>query len=70
MLKPDGLLLLMTEPYPDQSSFNQWGYRTDNTHVCFLCDETLQWMETKWGYERLYSKGRLSLFKKKLSTTL
>ncbi len=68
LVKPGGLLLIMTEKRKELPEFEKWGYRTDNTHVCFLNDQTVDWIAEQWNYEVIFSKGRISLFIKKEST--
>lgn len=65
ILKPEGLLLLMTDRRPAKEKFLGWGYRMDNTHVCFYSTKTFEWIANHWGYEILFSEGKLSLFRKK-----
>ena len=48
MLKEEGLLALLTQPYPDKSDFDAWYYKNDPTHVCFFSPETMHWLEKKW----------------------
>lgn len=68
LIKPGGLLLLMTEKRKDLPNFEKWGYRTDNTHVCFLNDKTVEWISRAWNYEVIFSERRISLFRKNEST--
>ncbi len=65
LIKPGGHLLIMTEMCKEPEAFKAWGYRTDNTHVCFLSPKTLLWIANRWGYEILSSLGRISLLQKK-----
>ena len=65
ILKPKGFLILMTEMRRDLEHFKGWGYRTDNTHVCFLNEKSLQWLSENWGYKILSSDGRISSLQKK-----
>ncbi len=48
MLKENGLLALLTQPYPAQDTFDAWYYKNDPTHVCFFSPETMSWLEKKW----------------------
>lgn len=49
MLKPKGLLALLTQPYPSQEEFAKWYYKNDPTHVCFFSPATMQWLADKYG---------------------
>lgn len=44
MLKPAGLLAVMTRFRPPQAVFQNWYYKNDYTHVCFYSDATIQWI--------------------------
>lgn len=49
MLKPKGLLALLTQPYPPEEEFAKWYYKNDPTHVCFFSPATMQWLADKYG---------------------
>lgn len=44
LLKPEGLLGLMTKLVIDAEAFRNWHYKNDLTHVCFFSKATLQWL--------------------------
>ena len=48
LLKEEGILVLLTQPYPEHDEFDTWYYKNDPTHVCFFSHETMQWLEKKW----------------------
>ena len=47
MLKPKGLLALLTQPYPSPEEFSSWYYKNDPTHVCFYSPTTMRWLAKK-----------------------
>ena len=49
MLKPKGLLALLTQPYPSREAFGAWYYKNDPTHVCFYSAATMEWIARKYG---------------------
>ncbi len=51
MLKPGGILGIMTEMLPEPSQFGQWHYRRDRTHVCFFSPPALRWLAAELGAE-------------------
>ncbi len=57
MLKPKGLLALLTQPYPPKEEFSKWYYKNDPTHVCFYSLSTMQWLAGKYG-ARLQNVGK------------
>lgn len=48
MLKPKGILALLTQVYPSQDAFGAWYYKNDPTHVCFFSDETMSYLAKRW----------------------
>ncbi|MCJ8277211.1 MAG: class I SAM-dependent methyltransferase [Bdellovibrionales bacterium] len=67
-LKEEGYLLLMTDPQPGKDKFLNWGYRMDNTHVCFYSKKTMEWISQNLNYELISSEGKISVFRKNSST--
>ena len=57
MLKPNGLLALLTQPYPPREEFSKWYYKNDPTHVCFYSLSTMRWLAKKHAV-RLESVGK------------
>lgn len=51
MLKPGGVLGLMTCFQTDDDRFEHWHYRKDPTHVAFYREETLHWVADKFGWK-------------------
>jgi hypothetical protein len=50
MLKPGGLLGLMTLLFSPAIDFQEWYYRRDPTHVVFYSQETFQWIRHHFGF--------------------
>lgn len=55
LLKPGGVLGLMTELRSALESFATWYYHRDPTHVCFYSPLTIRWIARRfsWSIERL-----------------
>ena len=49
LLKPGGLLALMTSFQNDDSRFADWHYRRDPTHVTFYKQETFDFIAAEFG---------------------
>jgi 2-polyprenyl-3-methyl-5-hydroxy-6-metoxy-1,4-benzoquinol methylase len=49
LLKPGGLLGIMTKRVMDRARFTTWHYINDPTHVCFFSRETFAWLAARWG---------------------
>lgn len=50
LLRPGGVLGLMTRFLTDQTDFAQWHYRRDPTHVVFYREPTLRQMAQRFGW--------------------
>ena len=48
LLKPGGLLGIMTKRVIDWERFIRWHYINDPTHVCFFSRETFAWLAARW----------------------
>lgn len=44
LLKPSGLLAIMTKRVTTQAAFSTWHYKNDLTHVCFFSEFTFEWL--------------------------
>lgn len=53
LLKPGGLLTVMTAPWEDLDAFRTWGYASDETHVAFYHRRTLEWICARCGLVEL-----------------
>lgn len=48
LLKPGGLLGIMTKRVIDRERFARWHYKNDPTHVCFFSRATFTWLAARW----------------------
>lgn len=53
LLRPGGILTVMTAPWIARSEFPTWGYASDETHVCFYHRQTLEWIFAAFGLVEL-----------------
>ena len=49
LLRPGGLLGIMTKRVIDQSAFKSWHYKNDPTHICFFAESTFEYLAREWG---------------------
>lgn len=64
MLKPKGILGIMTKRWIDKDAFTRWHYKNDPTHVCFYSDQTFQWIADQWDLGlKIISADTVLLFK-------
>ena len=64
LLKPNGKLFCMTDLLPEMSTFNDWYYKNDATHVLFYSEENLQWIKETVGFSKLSIQDRIITFSK------
>lgn len=57
LLRPRGLLAIMTSLLHDGIDFEKWHYRRDPTHVCFYREQTLAWFALHNGLTLVYASG-------------
>ena len=50
LLRPGGLIAVMTCFQTDDARFAGWHYRRDPTHVCFWREETFRWLAAQRGW--------------------
>lgn len=53
MIKPGGVLGLMTQLVTEQTDFAEWYYRRDPTHVVFYSEDAFQWIKRRFGFQRV-----------------
>jgi cyclopropane fatty-acyl-phospholipid synthase-like methyltransferase len=58
-LKPNGKLFLMTELLQTETSFANWYYKNDPTHVTFYSVKTIQWLADYLGFSEIITQKRL-----------
>jgi len=64
LLDPGGVLVIMTDHRSEERDFENWGYRTDSTHVCFYSEKTWDWFSRWTNLELVAFEGRIVVFKK------
>lgn len=47
LLKPGGILGIMTKLVLDKDAFSKWHYITDRTHICYFSERTFMWLSYK-----------------------
>lgn len=50
LLKPGGILAIMTLPYNRDVDFSGWHYKNDRTHIAYFSVETFDWLAKEIGY--------------------
>ena len=48
LLKPSGILGIMTKLVIDRPAFDKWHYKNDLTHICFFSRPTFEWLANAW----------------------
>ena len=71
LLKPGGILTIMTEPWISPEGFSEWHYAKDITHVCFYHAKTIAYICICYGFEKLnHDSPRVSVLKKYSTTSV
>lgn len=64
MLRPGGVLGVMTCFQTDDDRFAAWHYRKDPTHVVFYREETLRWIAARHGWNYASPRKDVVMFNK------
>lgn len=64
LLKPGGLLGVMTSAHHGQAVFSDWYYRRDLTHVTFYSEQTMKWIANTFELRLLKGKSPYWIFQK------
>lgn len=67
ILKPNGILAIMTEFYTNIDFFSNWYYIKDPTHICFYNRESFDFICQSWKYKILYTDNKRVIILKKHS---
>lgn len=68
LLKPGGLLIVMTEPWTSTDKFANWYYTNDPTHVSFYHKQSFKFISEKFKFEQVESNNeRVFMLLKELS---
>lgn len=62
LLKPSGILVVMTQLYVGQAPLESWSYAKDHTHICFYQPKTLQWLANQFHSKLEIVSDRLAVF--------
>jgi len=50
MIKPQGILAVMTKRVLNPTAFSAWHYKNDPTHINFYSEATFQWLAEHYGW--------------------
>ncbi|OUS03119.1 methyltransferase, partial [Gammaproteobacteria bacterium 54_18_T64] len=64
LLKPGGVLAIMTKRVIDQNAFARWHYKNDPTHIVFFSEQTFQWLGKQWQVEPVFYSADVVFFNK------
>lgn len=65
LLLPEGVLALMTKRYTEQSSFNNWHYKNDPTHISFFHQRTFEFLAKRDNFALHFPADDVVIFKKR-----
>ncbi len=64
LLKPGGVLAIMTKRVIDQTAFSRWHYKNDPTHIVFFSEHTFNWLGELWQVKPTYCGADVVFFNK------
>lgn len=64
LLKPTGVLAIMTKCYPAATAFNNWYYKRDPTHISFFSQDTFQWLAQQYNLQLAFPTNDVVIFRK------
>ncbi len=64
LLKPQGILGVMTKLLREDIHFPTWFYRNDTTHVSFYRIKTWEWISRRWSADILVLDENIVIFRK------
>lgn len=64
MLKPGGLLGIMTKLVIDKEAFSRWHYIRDMTHICFFSRRTFEYIAQRFNADLTFIKNDVILLKR------
>lgn len=59
LVRPGGLIAIMTDRVPTEKAFKDWPYIRDLTHVCFYSEKTFCWLAEHYGFEVEFVNDRV-----------
>jgi len=62
LVRPGGVVGIMTQLVIDHAAFVNWRYIADPTHICFFSTETFRWMAKRYGIEAKSCEKSVTLF--------
>ncbi len=62
VLRSGGKIFCMTNLLPEMTTFKDWYYKNDKTHVLFYSEENLKWIQEAVGFSEMTIKERVITF--------
>ena len=62
MLKPNGVLAVMTGMLHTDIDFSTWYYKSDPTHICFFNQASMKYLAAQWGARVEFIDKDVTLF--------
>jgi hypothetical protein len=58
LIRPGGLLVVVTSLVQPGRDVSSWHYATDPTHVVFYSESTIRYISERWGLTLIATNGR------------
>lgn len=66
LLRPDGVVGVMTKMLEDWSRFEDWHYHYDVTHICYYSPRTMRWIADRFGWSVSFPRETVTVFRRNL----
>lgn len=64
LMRPGGVLGVMTQILRDWADFKDWHYHYDATHICFYSAQTMRWIAERFGWSADFPREHVTIFRK------
>ncbi len=64
LLRPGGVLGVMTKMLGDWDRFEDWHYHYDATHICFYSPRVMRWIAQRFGWAVSFPRETVTIFRK------
>ena len=64
LLRPGGILGIMTQMLDDWDDFDTWHYRFYSTHICYYSPRTMRWLAKRFGWSLSFPRENVTILRK------
>ena len=64
LVRPGGIIGVMTQMLQDRADFADWHYRYDQTHISYFSSTTMRWIAGRFGWSVEFPRENVTIFRK------